>query len=214
MCYNTKQSRAAAQLEERFGAQIVNKEEGHLVTKTEFFGFDFPKTPVILNSEPKNIQLIAWGLIPHWSANDEIKKMTLNAKVETLDEKPSFKHNKQHRCLVLADGFYEWQWLDGKGKSKQKYTIELIDRSLFAFAGVWDEWLHPLTGKFLRTYTIVTTEAQGIMRGIHNSKLRMPIILSQEQEKSWLSGEDCMQFIDSKIELLASTENYQTSLIF
>lgn len=214
MCYNTKQTRQAAQLEERFAAQIVNVQDRSLVTNKIFNGFEFPKTAVILNESPQKIQLINWGLVPSWSANDEIKKMTLNAKIETLDEKPSFKHHKTHRCLVIADGFYEWQWLDSKGKKKQKYTIELIDRSLFAFAGVWDAWLNPLSGKYHKTYSIVTTEAQGIMRDIHNSKLRMPIILSPAQEKSWLSGEDCMQFANPNLELLASTENYQTSLIF
>jgi putative SOS response-associated peptidase YedK len=75
-------------------------------------------------------------LIPAWAKDKTIQQYTLNAKIETLNEKPSFKNNIKNRCLVIADGYYEWQWLDPKGKNKQKYLITLTSEEPFAFAGI------------------------------------------------------------------------------
>ncbi|MBL6669856.1 MAG: SOS response-associated peptidase, partial [Flavobacteriaceae bacterium] len=107
-----------------------------------------------------------------------------NAKLETLQEKPSFRKNK--RCLVPTDGFFEWQWQDLMGKKKQKYKIVIGQEELFMFAGLWDTWLDVATGELVYTFAVVTTEAQGIMRQIHNTKLRMPLVLTNEQEQNWL----------------------------
>jgi putative SOS response-associated peptidase YedK len=92
------------------------------------------------------------------------------------------------RCLVLADGFYEWKWLDPKGKSKQKYLLTLPDNKAFAFAGLWNTWTNRNTGETLNTYTIITTAANELMSEIHNTKKRMPVILNPEAEKNWLDG--------------------------
>ena len=134
------------------------------------------------------------GLIPFWAKDDSIKQYTLNAKIETLNEKPAFKNSVKNRCLVIADGFYEWKWLDEKGRKKQKYLITLPDSDLFAFAGIWSEWQNKSTGEIINSYSIITTEANELMAEIHNSKKRMPVILTKKNEKDWLGGEEINDF--------------------
>ena len=112
--------------------------------------------------------------------------MTLNARIETIEEKPAFKDVVSQRCLVIANGFYEWQWLDSKGKNKIKYEIGLENDELFAFAGLYSNWINKETGEVKNTFTIVTTEANQLMSKIHNIKKRMPIILKREDEEKWL----------------------------
>lgn len=187
MCFHSKQSKSAQELKHRFKA---NFKDENLFIPTIYNGFQFPKTPIITNKQPEEIQLFNWGLIPFWAKDDTIKKNTLNAKIETIHEKPSFRNVLNNRCLVLADGFYEWQWLDDKGKKKQKYEITLPDNEPFAFGGLWSEWLDKSTGELVYTYTILTTEANELMSKIHNTKKRMPVIVSADNEKFWLKGHD------------------------
>ena len=127
-------------------------------------------------------------MIHSWAKNDDIKKYTLNARYETLKTKPSFKNAK--RCLIFADGFYEWKWIDKQGKKKQKYLIELQNSQLFFFAGLYDQWIDKQTGEIINSCTIVTTEAKGVMREIHNSKMRMPIIIENNQMEEWLENKE------------------------
>lgn len=200
MCYHTQQTKDAQTLFKRFNAKVKTGEpfqSGH------FNGFTYPKTPIISHNKQDEIQLYPWGLIPSWAKDKSIQQYTLNAKIETLHEKPSFKNNINSRCLVLADGFMEWQWLEPKGKRKQAYQISLPNNEAFAFAGLWSEWLDPNTGELLNTYSILTTEATGLMVEIHNSKKRMPIILSPEQETVWLSEKKYLDFAHNEIELKA-----------
>ena len=198
MCFHSKLSKKAQALQNRFKAKFENVD---ILLPEVYNAFQYPKTPVITNREADKIQLFNWGLIPVWAKDDTIKKMTLNARIETIAEKPAFKGSIKNRCLILADGFYEWQWLDPKGKNKQKYLITLPDDDAFAFAGLWSEWIDKSTGELLKTYTILTTEANGLMSKIHNSKKRMPIIVSKETEKKWLEGDKINSF---DIELLAT----------
>lgn len=186
MCFHAKQSKTDKELEIRFKAIFENPGE---YIPAIYNGFQHPQTPVITNKEPGKIQLYQWGLVPFWAKDDSIKKNTLNAKIETLHEKPSFRNVVNNRCLVLADGFYEWQWLDEKGKQKQKYELSLPGNELFAFAGLWSEWLDKSTGELVYTYSILTTAANALMSSIHNSKKRMPLILSAGEEKNWLKGQ-------------------------
>ena len=116
MCFFTQQSKDATTVEKRFNAEVVNKQL--FTPKQRIIGFEFPNTPVITNKNPEIITHYHWGLIPHWAKDDTIKKYTLNAKIETLTEKPSFRNVVNNRCLIITDGFYEWQWLDPKGKKK------------------------------------------------------------------------------------------------
>ncbi len=185
MCFHFQQTKSITEIQQRF--QVVGEGNGGI-----FNGFQHPQTPVITNLSPQRLQNFSWGIIPHWSRDHKIRKYTLNAKLETINEKPSFRTAK--RCLVLADGFFEWQWLAAKGKQKQKYLITNTAQEVFAFAGLWDEWVDQQSGELFYTYAIVTTEAQGIMREIHNTKLRMPFVLKPDEEKEWLQGGNVSPF--------------------
>jgi putative SOS response-associated peptidase YedK len=185
MCFHVKQTASPKAMSQRFDAEIAS---GLLFAPQEHInGFSFPLLPVITQQEPSLIQPLSWGLIPSWAKNDEIKKMTLNAKIETLHEKPAFKEVVAQRCLVIANGFYEWQWLDHKGKNKIKYEIGLENEALFAFAGLYAHWVEPNTGALKSTCTILTTAANELMANIHNSKKRMPVILHPKDEQLWLN---------------------------
>jgi putative SOS response-associated peptidase YedK len=138
--------------------------------------------PVILNQGPPAIQLLQWGLVPFWAKDPSIGSRMINARSETLAEKPAFRAAfKQRRCLVLADGFYEWQKTPG---GKQPMRIALASGEPFALAGLWETWDAP-DGSALRTFTIVTGEPNELVAPIHN---RMPAILLPEHEALWLDN--------------------------
>lgn len=140
--------------------------------------------PVLLNKDPHQFEMLRWGLVPSWSKGIDNKYSMINARSETLTEKPSFKKAlEQRRCIVPADSFYEWKKLDDG--TKQPMRITLKDEDLFAFAGLWDTWKSP-DGGIIRSFTIITTEANDLMKPIHN---RMPVILSREAEKRWLDDQ-------------------------
>jgi putative SOS response-associated peptidase YedK len=154
-------------------------------------GFDFPKMPVITNGKPDTIQGYTWGLVPSWVKSPtqaaEIRSHILNARSDTVFEKPSFRNAiRFKRCLVPADGFYEWQTLGGK---KYPYFIYLKDKDIFSFAGIWEEWPDHSTGEVLKTFCILTTEANPLMERIHNTQKRMPVILSKEKEMDWIKND-------------------------
>lgn len=192
MCFHSKQSKSAQELENRFCAKMLTIEP--TTTSDHYNGFTFPKTPVIIDENPEIITHYHWGLIPSWAKDESIRQYTLNAKIETVKEKPSFKNSVNKRCLVLADGFYEWKWLDKQGRKKEKYLIKKPDNDAFAYAGLWSEWVDTETGEIIKTYTILTTEANKLMAEIHNHKKRMPIILKQEDEKNWLNHAEIEEF--------------------
>jgi putative SOS response-associated peptidase YedK len=151
-------------------------------------GFDLPKLPVIINNNPKQIQLFTWGLVPFWvkdvKAAEEVRSKTMNARAESIYDKPSFRHAaEQKHCLVLADGFFEWQEYEGRN---YPYYIRLKSHEPFAMAGLWDTWKNPKTAEELRTYTVITTKANPLMEQIHNKKKRMPVILPKEHEGEWI----------------------------
>lgn len=138
--------------------------------------------PVILNTEPGQIQQFQWGLIAGWVKDLKAAPKPINARAETLAEKPSFRQLLQRRrCLVPADSFYEWQVTP---QGKVPHRILLRSEEPFAFAGLWDEWLDRQTGEVRPTFTIVTTEPNALMAPIHN---RMPVILpNRTAELAWL----------------------------
>ncbi len=178
MCYKIKQTTPGKKLEKRFKAKIADKVE--IAPSEEINAFAYPSLPVILNDEPDKIQLLQWGLIPE-------SKGTLNARIETLSEKPTFQKYLHQKCLVLINGFYEYQWLDSQGKKTQKYLLSLPEDEPFALAGLWSLQKNA-QGEEIKTFTIITTEARGIMTEIHNSKLRQPVILAEAIERDWLMG--------------------------
>jgi putative SOS response-associated peptidase YedK len=144
-------------------------------------------SPVVINSsDQRELTEMKWGLVPSWAKDEKMK--LINARSETVHEKPSFKNSlRNKRCLIPADGFIEWQ-----GSEKQPCYIYLKDKALFGFAGLWSTW-NSLEGVSLNTYSILTTAANEKLNPIH---VRMPIILSSEQYETWLapdSGLDVLQ---------------------
>lgn len=192
MCFHSKQTKLALEVQNRFRAKI--KDLATFEPSEHINGFVFPKTPVIIDENPTEIVEYNWGLIPAWAKNEEIKKYTLNAKIETVDEKPSFRNSVNKRCLVIANGYYEWQWLDPKGKMKQKYELCLPNEELFAFAGLYSHWVDTHTGEIKHSYTILTTDASPLLAEIHNHKKRMPVVLKPEDETKWLNHEPIAHF--------------------
>ena len=195
MCFHSKQSKSVTELQNRFEATLDNPLE--FQPQNHINGFAFPQTPIIIDEKPEIITHYNWGLIPAWSKDSAIQKYTLNAKIETVNEKPSFKNSVNKRCLIIANGYYEWQWLDPKGKNKQKYEIGLPKEELFAFAGLYSRWVDKNTREIKNTYTILTTEANSLLAEIHNTKKRMPIVLKQEDETKWLQHAPIHSFVYS-----------------
>ncbi|GAB1471931.1 SOS response-associated peptidase [Chloroflexota bacterium] len=143
-----------------------------------------PSQPVLAipNDAKNKANFFMWGLIPSWAKDPSIANKLINARGETLAEKPSFRGSfKYKRCLILADGFYEWKTQPGT-KIKTPYFIHMKDRSPFAFAGLWSEW-QSHDGDALRTCTIITIEPNALMSTIHN---RMPVILPTNDYDQWL----------------------------
>ena len=198
MCFHSQLSQPISKLEQRFNAQLAKLQN---YKAGIYNGFSHPHTPVIIDKAPKTIQLLQWGLITFWAKDTSIQKHTLNARIETLIEKPSFRNVVNNHCLILANGFFEWQWLDTKGKQKQKYFITLPNNEPFAFGGLYSTWVDKSTGEMKNTYTIITQPANELMSKIHNTKKRMPLILNPEDENNWLQGK---KLVKEEIELIAT----------
>lgn len=129
------------------------------------------------------LQRLRWGLVPHWSHDQSIGKRLINARAATVADKPSFRAGFQkRRCLIPADGFYEW---DHQGQTKQPYYYRHAQGEVLAFGGLWESWQAP-DGSLLRTTTIITTDANAEVAPIHD---RMPLILNRNDYHSWLEGE-------------------------
>lgn len=192
MCYRTKLNSRIKKIEKTFEAAFL--EPNAYEPKEEINGFDFGKTPVITDVGRGEILMYNWGLVPFWAKDDKIKRSTLNSKIETASEKPAFRDAVKNRCLIIADGYYEWQWRDSKGKEKQKYLITPEDQEIFAFAGIYSSWRDPHTNEQLNSYSILTTEANELMSEIHNNKKRMPVVLKKADHDLWLSGAEIAKF--------------------
>lgn len=145
-----------------------------------------PSQPIaaITNEDPKTLTFLKWGLIPSWSKDPAMGNKMINARSESAPEKPAFRAAfKRRRCLIPADGFFEWQ---KRGSSKVPMFIHMSDYSVFAFAGLWEVW-HSPEGDEIRTATILTTEPNELMKSIHD---RMPVILPREHYQVWLAPGD------------------------
>ncbi len=181
MCFNYSLNKDPDYIENRF----------HVRTGEDLEPFyhrsavDAPFMPVISDEKKEELSMYKWGLIPHWVKDedqaDNIRKGTVNARSETIFEKPSFRNPiRKRRCLVIADGFFEWREVGGRN---YPYYIKLKDYEAFAFAGIWDSGSYPNSPK---TFSIITTEANPLLAKIHNKKKRMPVILEREDEVRWL----------------------------
>lgn len=191
----------AETLSKRFNARLSKDDK--MRNSGIFNGFEHPHTPIITCLDPTIIILARWGLIPTWANATTYKANTLNAQIETLSERPSYAPYLENRCLILADGFYEWQWLDGKGKRKQKFLITRPHGELYAYAGIFSVIPHSQNAEPILTYSIITTQADVFMAEIHNTKKRMPVILSKENELDWLNQIPINEFKNVSVELQA-----------
>jgi len=139
-----------------------------------------PVSAIAQTNQDREYRIFQWGLIPSWAKDPAIGNRMINARAETAAEKPSFRTAfKRRRCLVIADGFYEWK---REGKQKQPYYIQMADQSLFGMAGLWEVW-ESGDGSYIESCTILTTEPNALMQPIHN---RMPVILSPQDYDHWL----------------------------
>lgn len=154
--------------------------------------FDHPRLVLYTGEAPREPQLFTWGLVPGWVKDDaqrqQLWNRTLNARGETIFDKPSFREAaRQRRALLFVEGFFEHFHY---AKRAYPFFIHLKDRQEFALAALWEAWRDPSAGEVLRTFSIVTTEANGLMRRIHNKPgaqgPRMPLILAREEQDLWL----------------------------
>ena len=137
--------------------------------------------PIVRNTgNGRELALVRWGLVPHWSAEAKLQYSTINARAETVADKPAYREAfKRRRCLIPATGFYEWK---REGENKVPHHIRLAEGGLFAFAGLWDHWDKNGTG--FDSCSIIVTTANAAMKPVHD---RMPVILNQPQYNTWLN---------------------------
>ena len=165
------------ELKKRFGLQLAD-----FSMKPSYNIAPGQDNPVITNGTGRKIRAMKWGLIPHWAKDPKIAYKMINARSETVAEKPSYRDSfKSKRCLIPATGFYEWQKSKHDPEKKTPIHIRLKESKLFAFAGLWSLWKNEESEIF--TYTIITTEANDFLREYHE---RMPVILKQADESKWL----------------------------
>ena len=138
------------------------------------------RSPIVIQEEQRIVKLMKWGLIPTWSKDESIGYKMINARSETLTEKPAYQGLiSKHRCVVIADGYYEWK---REGKRKIPYYIFSQDKELLPMAGLWSSWTDS-EGNTKNTYTVITTEARTTIRTVHH---RMPVILDKNTFPHWL----------------------------
>lgn len=164
-------------LEERF-----EFEAGELAHSPQYNIAPTQEVLVVTNDRDRQGEFMRWGLIPSWAKDASMGNRMVNARAETVGERPSFRVAlRKRRCLVLADGFYEWR---RQVNRRIPMRIVLKSREPFAFAGLWEQWKAP-SGQFIRSCTIITTTANALMEPIHD---RMPVILPKEAESIWLDS--------------------------
>ncbi len=183
MCFFFGLPATAAVIKKRYNKPFKTPER--FSPSDKFNGFAHPQTPIITTDDSQYITMGTWGLLPHWAKDASFQKNTLNARIETLEQLPSFKDTVTNRCLIPATCFYEWRH---EGTQKKPYRISSTEDEIFSFAGIYSDWTNPVTGDTQRTYSIITTEANTCMQFIHNTKKRMPVILHTQDETSWLMG--------------------------
>ena len=139
--------------------------------------------PIVRDSEnEREISELKWGLVPSWSKDVAIGNRMINARADTLTEKPSFREAfAKRRCLIPTSGFYEWAKTDSG--AKQPFYFYLKEKEVFGFAGLWEEWIDKETGDLLETFTIITTAANDVLKPVHD---RMPVIIKAENYEEWV----------------------------
>jgi putative SOS response-associated peptidase YedK len=195
MCGRFVRKRSSSAMAKDFGVQEITDD-----LQPSFNVAPTDKVAVVLNNGVKQLVAMRWGLVPFWATDPKIASKHINARAETLTVKPAFKDAfKRRRCLVLADGFFEWQ---KQGAAKIPLFIHLEPERPFGFAGLYEIWTPPL-GERLVTCTIITTEANELVRPIHD---RMPVILPKDAEDFWLDSA-----VEDHTRLLDLLQPYQAS---
>jgi len=213
MCYGTKartemslriaKSRGDRSAVEKLNALLHPELDLHFAN-----GFEHPEMVIYTDAAPHEPQLMTWGLIPAWVKDraqaDEIRNRTLIARGESMFEKPSFRTSAEsRRCLVFVEGFYEHHHF---GKRTYPYFIHLKDRPCFALAGLWEDWTDKATGERRRTFSIVTSAPNDLLRRIHNNPridgARMPLILAEADEELWLAPVNHATDVDALMRLV------------
>jgi putative SOS response-associated peptidase YedK len=197
MCYSNSSTSKNVDLSKKYVKKIpAGMDETPIYFAS---GFSFPTWRIVTQED--TLQIMNWGLIPSWFKEQDFKEiasMTLNARIETVEEKASFK-NLLHRqeCIVPSSGFFEWQTI---GKEKIPFFIYPAKGEILSLAGLFDQWQDPISGKIKKTFTVLTCPANELMTEIHNSKKRMPVILKAEQEKDWLEGKLDLDILQNPVD--------------
>lgn len=180
MCGRSSLTKTEKELEERFRATFYSDELERYNPLPNFNVAPTHMHPVITQEEPKVIHLYRWGLIPYWAKDIKIGYKLINARIEGIEEKPSFRQAfHKRRCIVPFDGYYEWQ---KTAEGKIPYRIQLKGTEIFTIAGLYEHWKDP-KGETIHSFTLITQEADPLIRHLHD---RQPMVLLPEQEKLWL----------------------------
>jgi putative SOS response-associated peptidase YedK len=185
MCFTVNVNLIKEELENRYGATLIDPDKYR--PSYYYHAFSLPEIPAVCSTDPGKIRLLKWGLIPSWTRNIDdaniIRYKTFNARAESIDDKRSFSSSvRSRRCIIPVKGFFEWQHA---GKEKIPWYIFHNENEILSIAGVFDEWTESKSGELFSTFSIVTTDANDLMAGIHNSAKRMPVILDEASEKLW-----------------------------
>jgi len=194
MCGRFQLSVKGKQISERFNIEVFDE----LYTPS-YNCAPSQKLPVITNYNSNTLSFFNWGLIPYWAKNPNVGFRNINTRYETISQKPSFREAfKQRRCLIPANGYYEWK----SDNSKTPYRVFIKGEKIFAIAGIWEVW-KDAENRDIYTFSIITTNANTSLKSIHN---RMPVILNPEDEKRWLTE-------DNSIELKTMLQPSNSSLL-
>ena len=186
MCFSVSVNFVKEELEERYGIKFPDKYRYE--PSYYYHAFSLPELAAICSGYPDEIQILKWGLIPGWVKSaekaDEIRTKTFNARSESLGSKPSFSNSfRSMRCLIPVKGFFEWQHA---GNEKIPWYIYGSGNEILTLAGLYSEWRNEENDEKVRTFTIITTDANEMLAEIHNSKKRMPVIFGRNDEKRWI----------------------------
>ena len=193
MCGRYSISTEIKVIEKRFKIDVTNYEPRYNAAPGQLL-------PIITGENPEGFSFFYWGMTPKWSKNGQISQKLINARAETVNAKASFKQAfARRRCLIPADGFYEWKAVGKKTKIPHRITLQGAEP--FAFAGIWEEFEDE--GENMHTFSIITTEANSLVADIHD---RMPVILHPKDEQAWLSNDSNEEAL---IELLRPYEAEQ-----
>ncbi|MEN0095919.1 MAG: SOS response-associated peptidase [Pedobacter sp.] len=186
MCYHKSNKAEAKQLKAALNVPYPREDEHKIYYHAN--GFAHPDFPVLSNDNGKSINLYNWGLIPSWTKSwadaAKLRNQTLNAKSETIFEKPAFRGSiMKNRCIIPVTGFFEWKHVE---KNKIPYYIHPKEHPFFLLAGIYSKWMVPETNEWMTTYSVITTDANTLMADIHNSAKRMPLMIDYRNIDTWL----------------------------